>query len=195
MTASHLTRRHALLLPLVLAACGSEPEPVYAPLRYDYLPPIPLNVATIEVNQQFVPSGARPDVTAQDPVPPITALKAMAQDRLKAFGTTGRAVFVIEDASLIQRGDSIDAVLRVGLIMYGPDDQRAGYAEARVDRHRSGDIDNLHKVLYDITKAVMDDMNVEFEYQIRHNLKSWIIEPDAPAAPVEQTPLDQPPTR
>jgi hypothetical protein len=182
-------------MPLALAACGSEPEPVYTPLRYDYLPPIPLNVATIEVHQQFVPSGARPDVTAQDPVPPITALKAMAQDRLKAFGTTGRAVFVIEDASLTQRGDNIDAVLRVALIIYGPDDQRAGFAEARVDRHRSGDIGNLHKVLYDVTKAVMDDMNVEFEFQIRHNLKDWIIAPEAPEAPVEQTPLDRPPPR
>ena len=27
--------------------------------------------------------------------------------------------------------------------------------------------------LYDMTKTMMNDMNVEFEYQIRHNLKDW----------------------
>jgi hypothetical protein len=152
-------------------------------------------VATIEVHQQFVPSGARPDVTTQDPVPPITALKAMAQDRLKALGTSGRAVFVIQDASLTQRGDNVDAVLRVSLTIYDADDQKAGFVEARVNRHWSGDTGNLRPVLYDVTKAVMDDMNVEFEYQIRHNLKDWLATPEAPAAPVEQTPLDQPPAR
>ncbi len=144
------------------------------------------------MQQQFVPSGARPDVTAQDPVPPIAALKAMAQDRLKAFGSTGRAVFVIQDASLTQQGDNIDATLKVSLTIYGPDNQNAGFAEARVERHWSGDIGNLHTVLYDVTKAAMDDMNVEFEYQVRHNLKDWIAAPAAPEAPVEQAPLAQP---
>ena len=36
----------------------------------------------------------------------------------------------------------------------------------------------------------MSDMNIEFEYQIRHNLKNWLTNGAAPAAPVEQAPLD-----
>ena len=39
---------------------------------------------------------------------------------------------------------------------------------------------------------MMADMNVEFEYQIRRNLKSWLLASAAPDVPVEQTPLDQP---
>jgi hypothetical protein len=34
-------------------------------------------------------------------------------------------------------------------------------------------------------------MNVEFEYQIRHNLKDWLTTSAAPDTPVQQAPLDQ----
>lgn len=187
----HLTRRHALLLPFALAACG-EPEPVFAPLRYDYLPPIQLNVATIEVEQRFIPAGVPPDVTAKDPVPPVEALRAMARDRLKAFGTSGRAVFAILDASLTRQGDDIHAVMAVSLTVYAADGTQGGFAEARVDHNRSGDIDDLRVVLYDITKIMMDHINVEFEFQVRHNLGAWLTTAAAPDTPVEQTPLDQP---
>jgi hypothetical protein len=197
LTDQLLTRRAALLLPLILAACGSDEEPPgsFPPLRYDYLPPIGLNVAAIDIRQQFVPSGARPDVTAQDPVTPIAALRAMGEDRLKALGTSQRATFAILDGTLTQRGDSIDGSMLVALTIYSDDGRLLGEARAQVNRHRSGDINSLHRTLYDFTKAMMDSMNVEFEYQVRHTLKAFIIEPAAPEAPVQQTPLNgnQPP--
>jgi hypothetical protein len=37
------------------------------------------------------------------------------------------------------------------------------------------------------------DMNVEFEYQIRKNLRTWLTSDAVPPTPVEQTPLDQTP--
>lgn len=189
----HLTRRLALLMPLALAACG-EDEPVFAPLRYDYLPPIQLNVATVDIEQRFVPSGVRPDVTAQDPEPPVDALKAMANDRLKAFGTAGKAVFAILDASLTRRGDVINGAMRVSLTVYGPDGQQGGFAEARVTQRQSRDVDDLRVALYNITKTMMDDMNVEFEYQVRQHLRDWLSSTGAPETPVQQAPLDQPAT-
>ena len=197
MTDQLLTRRAALLLPLILAACGSDEEPpgTFPPLRYDYLPPIGLNVAAIDIRQQFVPSGARPDVTGQDPVTPIAALRAMAEDRLKALGTSQRATFAILDGTLTRSGDAIDGSMLVALTIYGDDGRLLGEARAQVNRHRTGDIDSLHRTLYDFTKAMMDSMNVEFEYQVRHTLKAFIIEAAAPEAPVQQTPLNgnQPP--
>ena len=50
-------------------------------------------------------------------------------------------------------------------------------------------------MLYDMTKAMMSDMNVEFEYQLRHNLKDYLTSPAAPDTPVEQAPLEQPPAQ
>lgn len=188
-----LTRRASLLLPLLLAACGGEEEPqIYPALRYAYLPPIRLNVATIEVQQRFIPSGVSPDVTQIAPVRPADALRAMAEDRLQAFGSSGRAVFSILDASLVRHRDVIDGAMAVRLDIYGPDNARVGFAEARVTRQHTGDPDPIRKTLYEMVKAMMDSMNVEFEYQVRRVLRSWVTTGTAAETPVEQTPLGAP---
>ena len=67
--------------PAAAAAGAGGPES-FEPLRYDYLTPLRLNVASIEVEQRFVPGGVPPDVSQDDPVPPAQALRAMAEDRL-----------------------------------------------------------------------------------------------------------------
>jgi hypothetical protein len=195
MQARYLTRRVALLLPMVLAACGGEEEQVFEPLRYNYLPPIQLNVASIAVEQRFVPSGVDPDVSNQDPVPPIEALKAMGKDRLQAFGTANKAVFGILDASLVRQNDEVTGSFAVSLTILDDNGTQLGFAEARVQSRHNGRIGDIRPVLYDMTKAMMSDMNVEFEYQIRHNLKNYLTEAAAPDTPVEQAPLEQPPGR
>jgi hypothetical protein len=195
MQTKNPTRRLMLLLPIVVAACGREPEPVFDPLRYNYLPPIQLNVATIEVQQRFIPAGVAPDVSNQDPVPPIEALKAMANDRLQAFGTANKGVFTILDASLTREADTVTGSMAVSLAILDDAGVRLGTAEARVQSRHSGRIRDIRPVLYDLTKDMMADMNVEFEYQIRRNLKNWLTEGAAPDTPVEQAPLDQPTMR
>jgi hypothetical protein len=195
MQAGFLTRRSALLLPLVLAACGGEEQRVFEPLRYNYLPPIQLKVASIAIEQRFVPSGIDPDVSGMDPVPPIEALKAMANDRLQAFGTSNKAVFAILDASLIRQDDGVNGSMAVSLTLFDDNGVQLGFAEARVQSRRTGVSGNLAPMLYDMTKAMMSDMNIEFEYQLRHNLKDYLATPAAPDTPVEQAPLEQPPAQ
>jgi hypothetical protein len=190
--AGFLSRRFVLLLPLALAMCGEEEEPVFAPLRYNYLPPIQLNVASIDVQQRFIPSGVDPDVSRRDPAPPVETLKAMANDRLQAFGTANKAVFAVLDASLTRDDDVVTGSFAVSLTILDDGGAQLGFAEARVESHHTGRIGNIRVVLYDMTKAMMSDMNVEFEYQIRKNLKTWLTSDTAPPTPVEQTPLDQP---
>jgi hypothetical protein len=192
MPSGFLSRRFVLLLPLVLVACGGDEEPVYDPLRYNYLPPIQLNVASIDVQQRFIPAGVDPDVSGQDPVPPIEALKAMANDRLQAFGTSNKAVFAIMDASLMRTRDGVTGSFAVSLMILDAAGTQLGFAEARVESRHTGRIRNLRPVLYDMTKAMMSDMNIEFEYQIRKNLKAWLTSDTAAPTPVEQAPLDQP---
>ncbi|MDR3533285.1 MAG: hypothetical protein P4L90_22340 [Rhodopila sp.] len=195
MQTGYLTRRFALLLPLALAACGGGEEPVYEPLRYNYLPPIQLNVASIEVEQRFIPAGVAPDVSGLDPVPPIEALRAMANDRLQAFGTANKAVFSILDASLTRVNDVVIGSMAVSLTILDDNGAQLGFAEARVQSRHTGQIDKLRPVLYDMTKSMMNDMNIEFEFQIRHHLKDWLTTGAAPDTPVEQTPLEQPPAK
>jgi hypothetical protein len=189
-----LTRRASLLLPLLLACCGGDRRPrSYPPLRYDYLTPLTLNVAAIQIEQRFVPSGAAPDVSQLDPVPPLRALRAMAEDRLQAFGSTGQAVFVIQDASLMRRRDTLSGNFSVELGIYTAPGTRAGFAQASASGRFTGDLDDLPGRLYDLTKDMLDRLNVEFEYQVRHALGPWLLSAGATQAPVEQQPLTQEP--
>jgi hypothetical protein len=192
MQTGFLSRRFVLLLPLVLAACGEDAEPVYQPLRFNDLPPIQLNVASMEVQQRFIPSGMDPDVSLQDPAPPLEVLRAMANDRLQAFGTSNKAVFAILDASLARSNDEVTGSFAVSLTILDDNGTQLGFAEARVQARHTGRIRNIRPVLYDLTKAMMSDMNIEFEYQIRKSLKPWLTSDTAPPTPVEQAPLDQP---
>ncbi len=191
MHASLLTRRASLLLPFVLAACGHAERTDFLPLRYQYLPPIRLNVAQFNIEQRFYPSGIAPDITALDPVHPVEALRAMAEDRLQALGTSGQAVFGITNASLTRQDDMITCALAVELEIFPTPGIRSGFAQAVVSRQHSGPVDDLRGRLYDITKATMDAMNVEFEYQVRRNLAPWLV--SAAPTPVQQQPLETAP--
>lgn len=187
-----LTRRTSLLLPFLFAACGGEPRN-FPPLRYNYLPPIRLNVGSFSVEQQFYPSGMPPDVTALDPVHPVEAVRAMAEDRLQAVGTTGQAVFAITNASLTKRGDVITCALAAVLEIYPTPGIRSGFAQAVVSRQHIGSVDDMAATLYDLTKNAMNAMNVEFEYQVQQNLGPWLVGASAVPPPVQQHPLETTP--
>jgi hypothetical protein len=189
-----LTRRASLLLPFLLAGCGPKERTDFQPLRYNFLPPIRLNVATITIEQRFYPSGVAPDVTALDPVHPVEALLAMANDRLQALGASGQAVFGITNASLTREDDLISCALTVELEIYPTPGIRSGFARAIASRQHSGPVDDLRGTLYDVTRAAMDAMNVEFEYQVRRNLEPWLLSASATPPPVQQQPLDTGPS-
>lgn len=185
-----LRRFVSLGLVLVLAGCGGgeAPQTVFAPLTYDYLRPIRLNVATLDVEDHAVSGGD--DVAAQAPVPPAQALTQMAHDRIFPGGASGRAVFVIQDAAIHRRGDTLAGSLAVRLDIVGPGGQAVAFAEARVARSSTTDEGDLRTREYALTRQMMADMNVEFEFQARRALKAWLQpEGDVPAA-VSVQPLD-----
>jgi len=192
-------RRILLLLPLLVAACASEPPPTnFAPLRYEYLTPLRLNVGQIDVDDRWRPMSAA-DVGPLSPVPPVQALAQMARDRLKPAGSTARAVFTIDDASIIQNGDQLLGSLAAHVDIVSAEGARVGYAEARVARNKVGlgRAAQLPAALYDITKQMMEAMNVELEYQIRRNLKDWLVAETpsgADAGPVQAQDLPAPGT-
>lgn len=184
-----------MLLPFLLAGCGGGPRPRdYAPLHYDYLVPLRLNVSTIQIEQRYVPSGAPPDVSQYDPVPPVSALRTMAEERVQALGSADLAVFVIQDASLTRQGDTLAGNFAVQLNVYNTPTNRAAYAQASVSSSYTGDLDDLPGRLYDMTRDMMDRMNVEFEYQVRRSLGAWLLPAGAVPPPVQQQPLTPAPS-
>jgi hypothetical protein len=195
MNANRVARRAALTalsmsalgLPVLLTACGGgRPGPVrYAPLGWDYLSPLKLNVAAIDVVDSWTTRAGSREKGFLAPTPPVEALRKMAADRLIPAGTSGRAVFVIEDASIVQSGDTYRGSFAVHLDVTTSDGTRSGYAEARALRTRSirdDSPDGVRAELYDMVKQMMSDMNVEFEYQVHRSLRDYL-QTTAPAAP------------
>ncbi len=192
--AGRMLRRTALLMPLLLVACAGDDLPQrteFPALRYDYLTPLRLNVATVDVADAPPPG----PLDALNPAPPGQTLRRMALDRIGAGGTTGRAVFVVDQASITQTGDGLFGVMAVHLDVLRPDGGRAAFAEARVTRQASlPRRAELPAALYDMTRAMTDDMNVELEFQARRSLRDWLQSAEtAPApAPVQQQDLSAP---
>ncbi len=189
------SRRAVLLLPLLAAACGSN-APLrrdFPPLSYDYLTKLRLNVATVGIDEAPAPTGL---LDAQAPVRPAVALRQMAQDRLVPGGNSGRAVFVVDEAMISQSGGGLNGVMAVHLDVLTAEGTRAGFVEARVSRRRVGANrgEDLRGALYDLVREMMDDMNVEFEFQVRRGLRDWLQDATiAPApAPVERQELAPP---
>ncbi|MDP6829410.1 MAG: hypothetical protein QF521_07965 [Alphaproteobacteria bacterium] len=91
----------ALCLCLLLTACESPLQEVkYPELRFNHLPVIELNVARIDIVEQYRSPLRPPNVEHELPLAPAKAMRNWANDRLRAVGSSGRAVFVIADASV-----------------------------------------------------------------------------------------------
>ena len=190
-----LTRRLALasclLTPALLAACADDTRRTdFPPLRYDFLPRLDLNVAEISFGDLPAPG----PLDGISPVPAGPALRQMAQDRLAAGGSSGRAVVTIEEARIVRNGDGLDGSMAIHLDIVAADGSRAAFAEARVARHAAGIGSDLRGALYDTTKQMLDDMNVELEFQLRRSLKDYLqtTATAPPPPPVQQQDLSAP---
>lgn len=191
-----LPRRLALLLPLWasvgLGGCDGGPplRTTFPPLRTDYLTPLQLGVGTIDVSALPPPN----PLDELNPAPPGPALAQLVRDRLVAAGGTGKILVTLDDATIARGGDTLVGNLRLRLDISGADGSNAGYAEARVTRRLTGIDRDLRGALYDLTKQMLDAMNVELEFQLKQNLHDLLQAPQtAPApAPVEQQDLAPP---
>ncbi len=188
----------ALAVALLLAGCGGDaeaPPVVYEQPSYGYLTKLRLNVAQVDIDDSWMPpAGPGPrHVESLSPVSPKAALRQMGQERVLAGGNSGRARYTIEDASIVAGPDRLDGSFAVRLDVAGAGDAPGGFAEARVVRSMTlGDsTDGGRATAYALVKQMMDDMNVEFEYQVRRSLKGalQITDPVATPAPVESQDL------
>ena len=165
-----MNRRTVLFAPVALAACAdSEPDRLYTPVRYTYLTPLPLNVGTVEV-APLPPAGP---LDGQNPLPPGPALQRLVEDRLSPAGSSGRARVTIDEARVARTGRNLEGTLALHLEVLAADNTRAALAEARVVRRLTPG-PNLRNSLADITRQMLDDMNVELEFQLRRTLRDYL---------------------
>ena len=93
----------ALALAGLVAGCDSAPpRPTYADIRFTDEPPIRLAVGGVDIQSEWQPSIQPPHVEHLFPVEPARVLENWARDRIAPAGGSARAVFVIQDASVIE---------------------------------------------------------------------------------------------
>ncbi|MFT9365852.1 MAG: hypothetical protein ABF572_09935 [Gluconobacter sp.] len=181
----------ALMLSLGLTACSDgTADETFPPTDYSYLPQIHLNVASIDVQDE---APAAPDsLSAKAPIAPDQGLKNMAAQRLVASGTSGKADFIIKQAYLNRAGNNaVEGAMDVQLNVADANNQHTGFVHARITRKLDAvDRDpTSRKELYTLTNQMMQDMNVELEFQIRKKLLSWMT--DAAGTPIVNGGVEQ----
>lgn len=187
---------------LLLSGCANDKqsEQAFTPLNYSYLSRLNLNVSRIDILDQTTENPVEGNIAASSPVPPAQALRQMVQDRLAAVGTNGDvAQFIISRASILNNaGGNLAGQMNTRLTILNPEGLTVASSDMQVTRQMRPNLSdgNADKPanLYALTKEMMQDMNVELEYQLQHKMTSWML--DGGGKPlnsaVQTQSLDQP---
>ena len=185
-----LTKRRAFLAFPLLAACATEeavgPYVPPGPPSYAHLMPLQLKVGTLEI--QEAGSGTAFLVDQSAPLQPADVMMRMAQDRLSAAGGPGKARFLIQTASLTREGgasggvfspasETFRCVMRCQVEIISTEDSILARASAEAARAVTGPVRDAAERAALAERAVKlagQDLNVEFEYQLRRHLRAWL---------------------
>jgi hypothetical protein len=191
---ARLTRRTALLVPLVALAASCTPpstRPTFQEIRFTDRPRLRLDVSTIEVERVFRPTLKEPQVEHLFPVPPEVAAENWARDRLEATnpGSPKRARVRILDANVKEtalkkteglraafttdQSERYDASVEMSVDILG----ERGFPERSVSAkaQRSTTVkegitpNEREQIWYELTRQLMDDLDRQLEREMRAN--------------------------
>ncbi|MCA3322997.1 MAG: hypothetical protein INF75_13580 [Roseomonas sp.] len=183
------TRRSGFLALPFLAACANEKPGPYVPPgppSYGHLTPLRLKVGRLALQEPA--SGTAMLVEQPAPLQPADVMLRMAQDRLSAAGGPGSARFLIQTARLTREraaaggmfspaSETFRCVMRCQLEIVSDDNITLAAAAAEARRELTGPIhDDAERaeMAERVVKLAGQDLNVEFEFQLRSHLRSWL---------------------
>jgi hypothetical protein len=191
-------RRDFLLASaLLVVACETSPppRPAFPDIRFTAKPPLRIDAAGVDIVRVFRPSLQAPQVEHLFPVTPERAMENWALDRLQPVGTSRRVRVRIIDASVketelprtsgvrgafttdqAQRYDA-NAEMTVDLMGERGFPERSISAKASRSRSVPEKItpNDREQVWYELTEALMADLDAELERQIRANFGFYLM--------------------
>jgi hypothetical protein len=180
---------------IVVAGCAAEVQkPGFPQISFAHLQPISLNVARVEVENRYVSPAARPNVEHEFPVSPAAVAMNWGRDRLRAAGASGVARVVVRRASVVEvplkrsegvkglftrdQSERYDAVIDMMAEIRDEAGNVRVTVESTAKRSRtvSENISLIEreKVWFEMTEAMMSDLNMALENQMRIHMKDWI---------------------
>jgi hypothetical protein len=184
----------ALGLATLIGGCQEAPQrEAFADLTFAHLGTIALDVAVVDVVRAYDPPMARPHVEHLFPVTPMAAAEHWAHDRLRAAGTTGRAVFTVREASVVEsrlpqtgglrgaftteQSERYDAVLSVQLAVEKGGVTRAVTA-ANVQRARTVPenitLNEREEAWFAMTESLLADMDAQLATGVQTYLADYV---------------------
>jgi len=185
-----------VMLLIGLTSCSVPAlSPTYPEITFSHLPPIQLNVAEVDIIENYVPPHRAPNVDHRFPITPVAALRRWIVDRIEAAGKTRRGRVIIEDARVV----AVDLPVRKGLegLFYKEQEvrydaamearvevrsergYRDSFATARVVRSRTvpGEMTLAEKgrVFFDLTEELIKELNSVLEINIRKHMQKDLL--------------------
>lgn len=185
----------ALACALVLAACESKPPVQKLPeISFASKRPFSLDVGQLEIVPEYVSPGKRPNIEHMMPVSPENATVRWAQDRLRPVGRSGFARVVIKDAHVVEvplktdkgftgmfkqeQAERYDGNLDVAIQILDERHLPVADVVARASRTRTVpegvSLNERDRVLYEISEALINDINSQMEQLIPTYLNRWV---------------------
>ncbi len=184
----------AAVLLAALAACETPPPVGYPEITFIHLPAIGLDVAEVEFVQEYLPPQAPPNVDHLFPVLPSAVARRWAADRVRAVGVSRRARIVLVNAAVTEtplekttgltgvfttdQAARYDATVEVRIEIIGGRGEALGHARAVARRSRTVPenitLNDRDKVWFDLTEALMRDLDKELELTIRRYLAKFV---------------------
>ena len=183
-----------MLVVSVLAACETPaPKPATPTLSYADLGPIRLDVAKIEIVDEYIPPLKHPNVEHEFPISPAEAVERWARDRLVAGGRERTARFIIRNAAVREVGlkkktglrglltsdqsERYDGQVTVVLEIRSSRGFRDGFVEVTSEHSRTVaedvTVNAREKLFLEITERLISDFNTEIEKQIAAHLTPY----------------------
>ncbi len=177
-----------LLAAFALAACETpSPKITFPEITFQHKPPIKLDVRDISFEQVYRPPSRPPNVDHLFPVRPAAAAVRWGRDRLRAAGATGRARYVVREASVVEvplkmesglkgmmtidQSERYDARLVVDVHLNSDERRSLGTITVEVVRSQTVaediSLNEREKVWFDMTEALMRDFDAELEKALK----------------------------
>ena len=191
-------RRAFLLLPplaLLASACDTPPNRRdFATLTFQDRPSIRLDVAQIEIVNNYKAPGQAPNVDHLFPQKPVDVATAWGRDVLRAVGSRGMATYTILDASAIEtrlprstgvgqvfkkeQSDRYDLKIAVRLDLNNPVLRAIGEAQASASRSQTVaedmTLNEREAVWFEMTESAMRELDQKLESAIRDKLRVFV---------------------
>ena len=185
-----------IFLPLLLltTACDAPRLADFMPISFANRTPIQLDIYEMNVQNEYQQPKRPPYVEHLFPIPLEQAIETWAQDRIKTAGSDRSLLLVVKNASVTEK----NLPTTTGIMGWFTDDQEKEYTgnvlvELRIYGNRalslastevhatrsitlpqSASLAERDELFYQLTKALMRDLNAELEKNIHQYFSDYI---------------------